>query len=475
MGNSNVSHYKLYFGEFGIILFLALVIRLGYTIGLYLGMGPEGLLVEDSPLYLKLAEDFLKNGDFVKNVTDTSVVPETERMPLYVIFLAVHQGISGSLDTLFPALTQAFIGATSCLVIAKIAKLLHPKLGLPAGLIAAFNPTLVIVGASILTDGLFLFLITLALLFSIIWLRAPSWRSAFYLGAFLALAISTRAMALPWAAICILALPICITLLQKFRFEHIFHMIFVCLIIIAIQSPIILRNINQFDSWQLTSQNGTYALNWLVPLVQEVDNGTPQNIGAIKMRERYINKYGDITSNNPFVESKQMSELAQDALWEAGPTPIIKAWIIGAGINLFAPAPILSPPIKTIPRTGFYDTPGNNKFNKINTFIFNNESPIYVSVLIISLLGLIIIRVAQIFGIAGILFGRGQLSINKDTLFMRIAFCFLTLWALYVIVINGPIASPKYRMPIEPVAVISLAAFFVGFGSRWMKKLKELL
>ncbi|MBR71893.1 MAG: hypothetical protein CMM30_02995 [Rhodospirillaceae bacterium] len=466
---------KNLFGEFGIILFLALVVRLAYTVGLYLGMGPEGLLVEDSTLYLKSANDFLKNGDFVKNVSDTIVVPETERMPLYIIFLSLHQFISGNINSLFPALTQAFIGAGACVVIAKIGALLNPKLGQPAGLIAAFNPTLIIVGANILTDGLFFLLISLGLLFSIKWLRSPSWKSALYIGIFLALAISTRAMAFPWAIFCILALPIGVLFLQKFKFKYIWHMFLAGLIIVVFQSPIVIRNLDKFDSWHLTSQGGTYALNWIVPLVLEVDSGTPQAIGSAKMRELHLDKYGDSLSSNPFVQSKQMTDVAKIALWETDSKSIIKAWVIGAGINLFSPAPIVSPPIKDIPRTGFYDVPGENKFNKIKSFIFNNDSPIYSSILVISLVGIVIVRIAQIFGLISIFSCTKHLSNKNDRLFQRIAFSFLTLWAFYVLLINGPIASPKYRMPLESVAIISLAMFYVGFASHWMKKLKQLL
>ena len=72
-------------------------------------MGAEALLAGDSVLYLGLGRDFVSEGDFVRFIDDArGFEPETERMPLYVIWLALHQWLSGISAPLFPALTQAF-------------------------------------------------------------------------------------------------------------------------------------------------------------------------------------------------------------------------------------------------------------------------------------------------------------------------------------------------------------------------------
>ena len=49
-----------------LIFAVALVVRLAYTLGLYIGMGAEALLTEDSVLYLGLGRDFVAEGDFVR-------------------------------------------------------------------------------------------------------------------------------------------------------------------------------------------------------------------------------------------------------------------------------------------------------------------------------------------------------------------------------------------------------------------------
>ena len=69
-----------------LIFVVALIVRLTYTLGLYLGMGNDALLAEDSILYLELGQEFVAHGDFVRFYGDgRGFEPETERMPLYVI------------------------------------------------------------------------------------------------------------------------------------------------------------------------------------------------------------------------------------------------------------------------------------------------------------------------------------------------------------------------------------------------------
>jgi hypothetical protein len=34
-------------------------------------------------------------------------------------------------------------------------------------------------------------------------------------------------------------------------------------------------------------------------------------------------------------------------------------------------------------------------------------------------------------------------------------------WCVFVLLVNGPIASPKYRLPIEPVLMVATGAGFV--------------
>ena len=106
----------------------AIIVRFTYVLSLYFSMGSEGFFAEDSLLYLELAKNFVSNGDFLREVgTSGTLVPETERMPLYIIWLAIHQFLTGDLIPLFPVLTQSLLDSLACIIIAISAKKINPR------------------------------------------------------------------------------------------------------------------------------------------------------------------------------------------------------------------------------------------------------------------------------------------------------------------------------------------------------------
>ena len=453
-----------------LIFGLALLVRLAYTLGLYLGIGAEALLVEDSVLYLGLGRDFVAHGDFVRFYDDgRGFEPETERMPLYIIWLALHQWVSGISAPLFPALTQGALDAVACVFIARTAMLLNPRLLLPAGLIAVCNPTQFIVSAMILTDSLFFFFVCFMLYAAVQWLREPAWRWALLLGLALGLGVSTRFMLLPAVAALAILLPLAAAWLGRLRIAGIVHVVAFVAICAALQAPILARNLSLYDSAQLTSQGGAFALLWVAPLVLEAADGTSHAEGAQRMQARYEQDIGGIESDNPFTRSAQMTATARRAISELGVIATVKAWLIGGAINLFSPAAILSPPVSNLPRTGFYDMPGDSKLDKLSAFMFRNDNPAYARILIVTFLTLLAVRAGQLMGLGFGLFQRKPGQTAEERREVRIVLLLLLLWTLYILIVNGPIASPKYRLPIEPFGAICGGYALIAAGD-WLRR-----
>lgn len=433
----------------------ALALRLAYVLGLYFGFGPDALLSSDSYRYTQLAKTFVESGQF----------DETKTMPLYVLYVAAHFAIAGSSDPLFPALTQSSLDAASCVIIALIARRVRPNLVLPAGLFAAACPTLIVLSGIIYTDGLFLLLASAGLLATLRWLHAPDWRATLMLGGVLALALATRVMILPW----IFALPILMlvgaALCRRFAWRAVAQGLLVVAIALAVQAPILVRNITDHDSWKLTSQGGAHALLWLAPLVREGIDGTPHEAGAAELSKQF-----DATqaarSDNSFVRSSAMTAMARDELARLGLGAIARAWGIGAAINLGAPAIILSPPVSSLPRTGFYDTPGASKLVKVWNFLFRNDNPAYAWILIVSVVGVGVVRLIQLYGFARLL------ATDRQT---RVALLALTGWVLYILLINGPIATAKYRLPIEPAMAVFFAYGITRLSERWRGRQRGII
>jgi 4-amino-4-deoxy-L-arabinose transferase-like glycosyltransferase len=418
------------------IFSLALVLRLAMVVALVLGWGADGFLIDDSASYLWRAAEERWQADM---------------MPLYVLYLSAFRALLGP-DPLWPVLGQALIDSLTCVVIAAAAGVLDHRLRLVAGVFAALNPTQIVMATLVLTDTLFLFFYALALWAALAWLERPSWRTAAGCGLALGLGVLTRAMLLPW----VLALPVVLLAggaVMRHRLAPASAQLALALALaLALQAPVLARNHAETGGYGLTSQGGVHALYWIVPLVMEARDGTPHGEGARLMAERFAEVVDAANHPDPFSHSRAMSRAAVGVLGELGPGPIAKAWAFGAAINLFSPAVILSTPVRTLPRMGFYATPGESKLDKIVTFLFRNDNSAYTLILLAAATGTVLLRAVQLFGLWRAV--RAGLAGKRTVLAATLV---LAAWIGFVLVINGPIASAKYRSPAEPAFAVLFA------------------
>src|SRR5262249_12559609 len=108
----------------------------------------------DATEYWSVSQVLFDSGRFGRYLGGT-FVPETERMPLYFLFLVGVRWLAGpSLTAVLVA--QSVIDALTCVVIAMLGARLAPAIGLVAGMLAALSPNLVVHSGSILTESLFL-------------------------------------------------------------------------------------------------------------------------------------------------------------------------------------------------------------------------------------------------------------------------------------------------------------------------------
>ena len=317
----------------------ALAIRVAYVLGLYLGLGPDALTANDSNAYSSGAGLILDQG--------VAVWP-TDLMPLYLLFLAAHYAIQGTTDPLFPVLTQCAFDALTAVMAGLIAGRLDRKLALPAGLFAALCPSLIVTAGVIYTDSLFLFFATAALLGAQRWLQRPAWIWTAVLGTALGLALLTRVMMAPWALGSLAALPLGALVPRRLNWRAPLQMGLVALLCAGLQTPVLVRNAVEFDSFGLTAQGGSHALYWIAPLVRETVDGTPHEVGAADLRERF-DASAAAAESNPFRRSNAMSAYALDELGRLGLGAIAKSWTIGAASIWARPPPFSrrpSPPCR---------------------------------------------------------------------------------------------------------------------------------
>ena len=343
------------------------------------------------------------------------------------------------------------------MLIARLAGVLHPRLLFPAGAFAALDPTLVVTSGVVLTDSLFVFGCVISLFAACRWTQRPQWRLALLMGLGLGMAALTRAMIAPWAVILLIALGG-----AAFRGHRQPRTVLAQLAAAAglcalLLSPVLARNLTEHGTLQLTPQLGTHYLYWVVPLVMEAKDGTPRSQTAEAMRGRFEPGFTEAELNDPFLKSRALARAAIQALSELGPVAVVKAWAIGAAINLFSPAITIVPIVAQLPRTAFYETQGETKLEKIWHFLINNDNPLYGRLLMVGTIGVILLRLVQLYGLIAAFQLEGP---------ARYGLFLLLGWALFVLLVNGPVASPKYRLPLEPVFAVLFAIGFDRFRRR---------
>ena len=429
----------------------ALAIRWTYALSLFALHGATGLQGVDSIGYLSEA------GAFAQAIAQGSLHgvdwlgPSVIVMPLFAWMIGLTALVFGKFAALAYVLMQSVFDSATCLLVYGIGRTIDPKLALPAAVLAVINPTQIVLSGLVYNDTLFLFFVALFLFSALRWMRQPAWRFAVLLGLGLGASSLIRVVSVPFAPVLILFLVIVAVIEGRLNRRSLAQLASAGLIAALCIAPVLWRNVSSFGAWSLTSQGGQHLALWVVPLVKEAKDGTPWHQTFDVMQKRKAERFPEATKN-PFEDSAHLKQIASEAMSELGVTAIVKAWIIGAAINLATPAAILSPPVSQLPRTGFYATHGASPAEKIFNFLFRSESATYAWILLVTLAGVVAMRALQLVGFCGLSRDRSNIPIA----------CLFALWTVYILAINGPVASPKYRLPLEPIFATLAAA---GLGA----------
>jgi 4-amino-4-deoxy-L-arabinose transferase-like glycosyltransferase len=340
------------------------------------------------------------------------------------------------------AFIQAVIDAATCVLIAALGALISPRVGLIAGIVAALSLTLIVFSTQILTDSLFLFFFTVMLLAAAHFLRRPTIKLAIGAGLAGGLALATRpAVAMLLAA----AVPVvfAVALVQRRGLMPALAAAAAFGIAAAAPiSPVLLRNVIQYDSYGITSQTGDYLAFWIVPLVTERAAGIPYQTTFERMETRY--RQASSGESNPFRRSAIASRLARDEMALLPRSDFAKAWVEGMLTNLAAPALLSDPRVRALPKPSFYNTPGGSLWQKARSYLLDDPGR-YQFLLILGLVAMLPFLALE---------GIGFVMLARTTPWAAV---FAAGVLAYFLLLNGPIAAPKYRLPMEPVLIVLAA------------------
>jgi hypothetical protein len=420
------------------IFLLALFIRL---INLALLTGRDAFFAEqDTFAYWALGAALAKPDIFWPTLSSM-----TDRMPLYPLLLAGVQYAIGD-GPRAVAFIQSMIDAATCTFIASLGALISPRVGLIAGILAAFSTTLIVFSTQILTDTVFLFFFTLMLLAGAHFLLRPRISRAIWAGLAGGLALVTRpAVAVLLAA----AVPVIFVIALVQRRRLVWGLMAAMVFGVAAAAPVapvLLRNAIQYDSFSLTSQIGDYWALWIVPLVVQRANGTPYQVTADRMESRYRERTerNSMAANNPFWRAALKAELAREEMARLPADAYASAWLEGMVVNLAAPAVLADPRVRALPKPSFYNTAGTSLWERARTYLFHDPG-LYQFLLVLGLLAMLPFLMLEAIGF--VMLARR----------MPWAAVFAGAVLAYFLLLNGPVAAPRYRLPLEPVLLVLAA------------------
>jgi 4-amino-4-deoxy-L-arabinose transferase-like glycosyltransferase len=443
------------------IFFVALAVRWVYALAIYAFMGDTGLKGVDSYTFAQFATDF---ADALRGGTpgpydllggNPFTVPLFHWLAgLPFLILGDHFGTIGYV------LLQGIFDAATAVIVFLIARQIAPRAAFAAAIFSIFNPTQIVMSGLFYADTPFTFFVAVTFLAALLWLKNQTSANSLLLGGAIGLAALVRSLIVPWgfAALAMLAI---YGFFRRGGWRKTATLVFAFALLCVSTGLIFYKNYRLYGTAGLTSQGGIHLALSVVPLLKEMDDRTPAALTSADMENRTLNRFGPHPAN-PFEQSRQYSIIAREALVGISWTAIAKSWLSGATINLVAPAIVLSPPVSQIPRTGFFDTPGRSFFEKVRNYALNPGNALYSWLLLSGAAGLAATRLVQLFGFF--------VLVRQRTLWPLLFL--IATWLGYLFLINGPIASPKYRLPLEPLFDIMSGAGFVA-ASIWLKGRKR--
>jgi hypothetical protein len=227
-------------------------------------------------------------------------------------------------------------------------------------------------------------------------------------------------------------------------------------LILAFAAPRAVDHYRHYGYLSLTAQEGTHLLNWFYGCLA---SATPcAERGRVVEEMRLISEQRVATlgkdKDNPFAVSALESRLAIEKILSTPPSVIVTS--MSAGM------------FRVLMQTGFYESfaqfrqpltflsamPGRSVTERLSNFVKTNSTNTFMLLWVLAQAALVLSRGVQL---AGLVRGLREPAYRGATLILAATIA-------YFLVLTGPVASPKYRIPIEPPLLI-----LFGMGWIWLR------
>ncbi len=432
--------------QIALLFLLALAIRLSYiaAVVLFDGLINNG---SDSGKYLLRASNLLEHGSLVY-LHYGELIPDTGRMPVYSYFVAGVMKVFGQ-DSLWPiSVAQAFIDASTVLVIGIMTGAMRPGWAVPAAAITCVWASLVVYTSFVLADTLFIALFCWGLC-ACIWSVRSRHQVLMLLaaGLFLSLAMLTRPTLMFFPYLLWPALAYLLWSGGRVKGLRAISLAAIPAVMIILSVvPRIAENHANYGVPILTSQSGNHALD----VVDQFMRICPQCI--LEGREDLM--HADVRTRlaqldpderrNPISVDDVRREIALEYLKDLPLSALVRGTTLAV--------------IRSVVQTALYETGHQFQLNpKFLSAVSGDSLGAKLSALARNIASdgfLLTWAVAQTFAliavilqITGAIAGLSRRDLRPYTVFL------LTVGA-YFLAINGPFGNPRYAMPLTPVMIV---------------------
>jgi hypothetical protein len=160
-------------------------------------------------------------------------------------------------------------------------------------------------------------------------------------------------------------------------------------------------------------------------------------------RQRMAERGLDAKSN-PFELAAVKVELAREEMARLPLAAFAKAWLEGMVVNLGAPALLADPRVRALPKPSFYGTPGTSLWERARAYLLDDPGW-YQVLLVAGVVGMLPFLVLEAVGFVMLARMRPWVAV------------FAAGVLAYFLLLNGPVATAKYRLPMEPVLIVLAA------------------
>ncbi len=430
-----------------LILIAAAALRFGYQEGM-LAFGGSFHNGSDSGKYLAIADTIYETGQFGR-MSGGVVQEEVNRMPVYPYFLAGVFALFGKGNLYAVVLVQILLDIAMIAGLALAAAAIDRRLIVPVAAVAAVIPNFLVHVSYVLTETVFLFFFVWGLC-ATLWAirgRRTGWLLA-AAGICFGATLLTRPVMMFFPIALFVTLLVTLPRAAAANFGR--RLVLAALpgiIVVAFAVPRVVENYRDYGVPILTNQSGTHLLKWIYPCLR-----TPWTCSSLGqawkesepiVRER-IDALPESERANPARIDMVMREVGAQRIAELGAKQIA----LGMAVGMF----------KNIIQTGFYEVltqfrqpptffsamPGHTISERIRNFVTVNEGNLFMLFWAIAQATLLLSRGVQLVGV-------GAGLVRPET---RPYVLFLVMTVAYFLVVSGPVADPKYRIPMEPALLI---------------------